>query len=124
MGSTDEREMAIWNRATAPPPPELERPGDRALQAIFFVDGQIMNGGLDSAVEYRSADEILRAADGFAYFGRDDVAALLREALEAGDERIEQLDDRYSELVDRPGLLDRMFRDRLASHPEDFAPVD
>ena len=141
-----DREIAIWNRALTWPPPEFERPGDRALQAILIVDGQIMNGGLESAVEYRSPEEVRRAADGFAYFGQAEVAALLREALaiafpdggepypddrerilgelpEPGHERLEALGDEYHERVDHVKLLDRVLRERLASHPEDFAPI-
>jgi hypothetical protein len=140
-------EDAIWNRACAPPPPELDRPGDRALQAILFVHGQIMNGGLTSALEYRSPDEVETAAAGFAYFGRDDIATVLRDALTTAFpagllrdaeereehmfdlpdetiERLEAVENAYDRLVPGDEVPDQIFQEHFRSHPHDFAPVE
>jgi Domain of unknown function (DUF4375) len=136
----------IWNRACDPFSP-LHEPGDRALQAVLRVHGQVMNGGLASAVEYQSPEEIDSAVAGFGYFGRDDLGQILREAVEAAFpagavadieereghmealddasyERLEQLDDAYNTLVPRDGVLQEMFRERLQASPRDFAPLE
>jgi hypothetical protein len=39
------------------------------------VHGQIMNGGLLSALDYIEYDQIQRGADGFEYFGLSRAAA-------------------------------------------------
>jgi hypothetical protein len=106
-----------------------------------------MNGGLASALEYRSADEIEAAMAGFGYFGRPEIGHVLREALEVvfpagaiGDieerekhmevldeatyERLERLDDAYNALVPRDDVLEDMFRERLRTSPLDFAPPE
>jgi hypothetical protein len=67
----------VWNRAAqwdwdGPP---ATAAGDRALAALLRVDAQIMNGGLESALEYIAPDDVAAAADGFAFFGRNDLAA-------------------------------------------------
>ena len=62
MGLVDEADQ-IWNRACNPFA-LLDEAGDRALRAVLFVHGQVMNGGVGSAVEYRSPDEIEAAIAG------------------------------------------------------------
>jgi hypothetical protein len=106
-----------------------------------------MNGGLASAVEYRSPEELESAIAGFGYFGRDGVGQVLREALEvafpAGPvadvevreehmealdgsswERLEQLEGAYNTLIPRDDVLEEMFRERLQASPRDFAPLE
>lgn len=53
----------VWNRATQWDGPEPTAPGDRALAALLRVDGQIMNGGLESALEYFEPEDIVAAAN-------------------------------------------------------------
>ena len=136
----------IWNRA-CDPFPLLDEAGDRALQAVLFVHGQVMNGGVASAVEYRSPDEIEAAIAGFGYFGRNEIGQVLREALEvafpagavadveereqhmlaldqATWERLEQLERAYNALVPSDQVLEDMFRQRLRESPRDFAHLD
>jgi hypothetical protein len=106
-----------------------------------------MNGGVASAMEYQSPEEIESAMAGFEYFGRDEVGQVLREALEvafpagavadvevreqhmealdeASHERLEQLDGAYNTLVPRDDVLEEMFRERLQASPRDFAPLE
>jgi Domain of unknown function (DUF4375) len=136
----------IWNRACDPFSPLHER-GDRALQAVLHVHGQVMNGGLASAIEYQSPAEIESAIAGFGYFGRDAMGRVLREALEvafpegavadvevreqhmealdeASYERLEQLEGAYNTLVPHDDVLEEMFRERLRTAPRDFAPLE
>jgi hypothetical protein len=138
-------EDAIWNRA-CDPFSHLAGTGDRALQALLLVHGQVMNGGLASSLEYQSADQIQAAISGFEYFGRSDIGAVLRAGMETAfpagvvedpearedhmlaldDEtsnRLERLDDAYNALVPRDEVLVDMFRDRLRTSPRDFAEV-
>ena len=62
----------IWNRATTDAAPN--RPGDQALHAALRVDGQIMNGGLLSALDYIDYEDIERGARGFDYLGMEQQA--------------------------------------------------
>ena len=130
----------IWNRATwTESPPPGARAGDRALHDALEFDGYVMNGGLDHALDVMGHDAE-RAAAGWAYLGRDDVAELLREALrvvadmptdreerqtffidgwsDAQAEAIEAIGDRY----EYGNALEQAFLRRLRMHPEDFAP--
>jgi hypothetical protein len=136
----DEAELTrIWNRATTEATPE--RPGDRALHDALRVHGQIMNGGLLSALDYIDYEDIGRGADGFEYLGMEQEATTLRTALEIAfpdgpvpaDEREDHtlglprpvLDRIEGELEDAYDFEDalyeafvRAYRDR----PADFAP--
>jgi Domain of unknown function (DUF4375) len=135
----------IWNRA-CDPFTSLPEPGDGALQAVLRVHGQVMNGGLASAIEYQSPEEIESAMGGFGYFGRDELGQILREAQEvafpagavadvelreehmealdeASYERLEQLEGAYNARVPRDDVLEEMFRERLRASPRDFAPL-
>jgi hypothetical protein len=134
---------AIWNRATTDR--HLTAPGDRALQAIFVLHGQVRNGGLLSALDYVEPDDYARAVDGFAYFGQDAVADALTRAYaiafpggplpaetreqhtmdlpESVHEEINALDERYAELLPDDATLAAVFEHRLAEHPTDFAPA-
>jgi hypothetical protein len=132
----------IWNRA-CDPFAQLSASGDRALQAALLVHGQVMNGGLLSALEYIDYDQMERGADGFDYFGLSRAAGILRTALRVAfpdgpvpeDEREEYtlslpepvLDQIEGDLdaafdVETRALDDafaRLYRDR----PNDFAPA-
>jgi hypothetical protein len=136
-------EDLIWNRASEPLA-ELQAPGDRALQALLVLHGYVMNGGLYSAMYGLSFEELGAAAEGFDYFGRTDVADILRDATstvfpggaiedperreavvdefqEQDPERLDGLDDDYHRLVPSDEALVQAFRERLRAAPEDFA---
>jgi hypothetical protein len=132
----------IWNRA-CDPFARHTAPGDRALQALLRVHGQVMNGGLVSALEYNAPEEIQEAIGGFRYFDLDVPARSLAMAFEIafdgggiaerGDhldalggevhERLEQLEDEYYAAVPRDAVLEAAFRTRLSEAHEDFAPA-
>lgn len=133
---------AIWNRAasTEPLPPHA-RIGDRALRDVLEIHGYVMNGGLDHALDVMGHDAA-RAAAAWEYFGRPDMAELLRRALRvvpdmpsdrasrqrffidgwkgAQEEAIQDLAAGYEE----DEGLEQAFLRRLSEHPEDFAPID
>jgi Domain of unknown function (DUF4375) len=134
---------AVWNRATTTA--ELTAPGDRALQALLLVHGQIMNGGLLSALDYIEPEAFERAEVGFAYFGLDNVTELLRRAYavafpdgpvetelredytidlpDSVHAELEALDRRYSELIPRDQTLADAFERRFVERSGDFAPI-
>jgi hypothetical protein len=135
----------IWNRA-CDPFAEHSTVGDQALQDVLRVHGQVMNGGLASALEYNAPDEIHRAVAGFRYLRLDDVALTLATAFDVafpasaiadadargdhldalGDdvhERLERLEDSYNAAVPRDAVLEAAFRERLHESPGDFAPL-
>lgn len=115
--------------------------GDVALWHALQVHGVVMNGGLAHGIEVFGCEPVQHAAAGWEYFGRRDVARLLRDALEvvqdmpddpdARDryftdgwteeqaERLEDLGDAYAD----DDALDSAFRQQLRRHPEDFAPT-
>jgi hypothetical protein len=118
----------IWNRACGSS--DASRPGDRALRDAIELDGLIQNGGV--AHGFDSADDWLDGVRGLEHFGLDDLAALLRELHAAlpGEDAAEDVweryaadaDDRYDRLEDSDRLQAAMVA-RLASHPEEFAPI-
>jgi hypothetical protein len=141
----DEADL-IWNQA-CDPSAELERSGDQALQAVLLVHGQIMNSGLYSAMYANTFSELGAAADGFQYFGRSDVAAVLRDALQQvfpdgpvddADQReryVDEFDERapellsglegtYHRLVPDDRVLEKPLRERLSTSPADFTAPD
>jgi hypothetical protein len=69
----------VWNRATTDA--SLTLPGDRALQDALLVHGQIINGGLLSALDSIDYYEIERGAIGLEYLGIASAAAALRSAV-------------------------------------------
>ena len=132
----------IWNRA-CDPFAQLSATGDRALQAALLVHGQVMNGGLLSALDSIDYDQIERGADGFEYFGLGRAADILRTALRVAfpdgpipeDEREEYTLSLPEQMLDQlEGELDAEFDvetqaldDAFARHyrdrPNDFAPA-
>ena len=81
-----------------------------------------MNGGLASALEYRSAEEVEAAIAGFGYFGRDELGQVLRDALEVAFPAgaVADVEER-EQAVPRDDVLEDMFRQRLRESPRDFA---
>ena len=129
----------VWNRATTDAVPMHE--GDRALKSALFVHGQIMNGGLLSALDYIDYHDLRRGGDGLEYLGLRHAAAAVRDAVELAFpdgpvtdqerhtmtlpeealERIEgELEDAYG--VDDEVLYDAFLR-RFQAQREDFAPA-
>jgi hypothetical protein len=126
----DDELTRVWNRATTDEAPE--RPGDQALHHALHVHGQVMNGGLLSALDYIDYEEIERGAAGFEYFGLERAAAILRTALElafpdgpvAADEREDHtLGLPESVLLRIEGELEEAFDPESAALDDAFARV-
>jgi hypothetical protein len=124
----------------------LTAPGDRALQGILLLHGQIRNGGLLSALDYIGPEDFERAIQGFEYFGRSDVAELLanaygvafpdgpiaeevREQYTMGlpdpiVDEIEASNERYFTLFPDDATLAALFERGFAERPGEFAPLE
>jgi Domain of unknown function (DUF4375) len=141
----DEADL-IWNRA-CDPTATLSGSGDRALQAVILVHSLVMNSGLYNAMYSMRFSELASAADGFLFFGRTDVAEVLRDALqqvfpdgpiedderrerhvdefdERAPERLSRLETSYHRLVPDDEVLEAAFRERLSATREEFAALD
>ena len=70
----------VWNRAAPEAGGATPGPGDRALASVLFLHGLVMNGGVHHALECMQPEELRAAADAYAFFGLDDVAAFFRGA--------------------------------------------
>jgi hypothetical protein len=116
----------IWNRACDPDADsDSLRARDRALRDVVALHSLVMNGGLAHALEVLGATSVTRAADGFMYFGRSDVARLLADSASLMDGQIQRLDgleSKYNAVVDDT-TLDEAFRGQLSRCPADFAPI-
>jgi hypothetical protein len=102
----------IWNRA-CDPFARLSTSGDRALQAALLVHGQVMNGGLLSALDYIDYDQIERGADGFEDFG---LSRGRRHSEDRAASRVPRWPDAETQALDYAACL---YRDR----PNDFTPA-
>lgn len=69
----------IWNRAALEGGGDSPGPGDRALASLLLVHELVMNSGAHHAIECVEPAE-LSVADGYAFFGLDEVAAFFRGA--------------------------------------------
>ena len=125
----------IWNRAALgnDPGEGVDLPdGDRALRALLLAYGLIMNSGVFQCVhESLSESELEASIKGYAYFGFDDAVAILRDATVVEDPWVESnevvsinLDARFAAAIPTDAVVADRFETRLATHPEDFAPVD
>ena len=135
----------IWNRA-CDPFREHCTVGDQALRDVLRVHGQVMNGGLASALEYNTPDQIHHAVAGLRYLRLDDVALAVATAFDVafpagaiadadargahldalGDnihERLQRIEDSYHAALPRDAALEAAFRERLHESPGDFAPL-
>lgn len=79
-------------------------------------------------VDRLSPRALTAAVDGFEYFGREDLASIIREAaaldLSINSERdFQQLQQRYDAAAPGDADLEGLFRRQLAEKPHDFAPV-
>jgi hypothetical protein len=113
----------IWNRAAAHLGGSNPAQGDRHLAALLRVHGLIMNGGVQHAAETISPADISAAAEGFLFFGFEDVAMLLREVVESNDLDAELADKAYTEVISSEQVLSERFREVLSSRPHAFAPL-
>jgi hypothetical protein len=122
------REARIWNRSLEPGASNLG-PGDRALGAVLWVDGLVANGGVHHALEIVVSAELDAAADGFAYFGLNDIAELLRRrrsdpVLATWTEETETIaDELYWSMMGDGDAIARQFQRLLRERPKDFAPL-
>ena len=97
-------------------------PAEAAFEAMLQLHNEAMSSGLlHAATEALPGDLVARAAGGFRYFGRDDVAAVIEwvvtewERLRDGDgddaaigELERQADIRYHQAIPNDAVLDRM----------------
>jgi hypothetical protein len=88
-----------------------------------------MNGGVHHAIECVELSELVAAADGFAFFGLDEVAEFFRGA--STDPMLATWDDdtevaanrRYAELIPDDSHLVARFKEVFRERPEQFAPL-
>ena len=120
----------IWNRAALERGGDSPRPGDRALASLLLVHGLVMNGGVHHALECIKPAELLAAANGYAFFGLDDVAAFFRAANHdpvllnwTGDNEV-AANRRYAEMVPDDSFLFDRFHASLLGQVEQFSPID
>jgi len=106
--------------------------------AVIRFHSLIMSAGFSNSLEVDYA-QANRAADGFRFFGADELGQLIDDACGVaappaeGDEPTEltddqelellELDGRYYELVPTDSRLVDIFRRYLAEHPEQFEPL-
>ena len=120
----------VWNRAALELGGHAPLTGDRALASLLLVHGLVMNGGVHHAIESVKAEELAAAADGFAFFGLNDVAAFFRGAdedlvlSEWSDETEVAANLRYESMVPSDSYLDARFQQVLRMRPAEFAPLD
>ena len=120
----------VWNRAATESGGEVPGPGDCALASLLCAHGLIMNGGVHHALECLQPRELAAAIDGYAYFGLDDVAALLRGAAsdpvlrEWTDDTESVANGRYAKFVPDDDHLVNRFRVVFRERVNQFAPVD
>jgi len=120
----------IWNRAALEAGGDSPAAGDRALAALLLLHGLVMNGGVHHALESLEPQDLAAAADGYAYFWFEDVAAFLRGAPDDPvlstwtDDTEVAANDRYEEMVPDDSDLIARFQDAYRDRPEQFAPLD
>ena len=120
----------VWNRAALAAGGDSPGPGDHALASLLLVHGLVMNGGVHHAIECIEPAELLAAAEGYSFFGFDDVAAFLRGAADDPvlstwtDDTEVAADRRYAEMVPDDSHLVARFEDVFHEHGEQFAPLD
>ena len=99
------------------------------MASVLLLHSLIMNGGVHHALECADSQELLAAADGYAFFGFDEVSALLRHApddplLSAWTEESERsANRRYEELVRGDSNIVDRFREVYGRRSEQFAPL-
>ena len=108
------------------PQPELLDALPEALEAVYAVASYVCeatNDGLHSFVSHSYEPSAKRALKGLLWFGAQDHAALLREAIEneTSDDRVfTDLDNRYRKLPDVLEIMENTIRrnpERFCSTP-------
>jgi len=120
----------VWNRAALKSGGASPGPGDRALAALLMVPGLVMNGGVHHALESAQTTELRAAAEGYAFFGFDDVATFFRGAAQDAvlsiwtDDTEIAANFRYAQMIPDDSRLAARFVDVFRERPDQFAPVD
>ena len=112
----------IWNRACLGDADNL-RIGDRALAAMLYIHGYVMNGGVEHVVECASVTQLAAGIEGYRYFGLDNLASLITKAQGTDEILGETIDAEYFRLG-CDSILERHFKKVYADHPADFEPLD
>ncbi len=119
----------VWNRAALESGGLTPHSGDTALAALLRAHGIAMNGGVHHVIDVLTAVELAAAADGFSYFGLQDVAAFLNGAAtdpvlsQWTDETEHVANERYAELVPSDSFLTERFERVFYERPNEFAPI-
>lgn len=117
----------VWNRACegggADP-----GPGDRALTALLYAHGMIMNGGVFHVFETLETAELDAAKAGYRYFGLAGVAELIDRAgaIPDGEKGPQEdlVDGEYLTAIGgSDAALGKHFEAHFAKHPEAYRPV-
>ncbi|MGO8848066.1 MAG: hypothetical protein ACLQBD_14930 [Syntrophobacteraceae bacterium] len=120
----------VWNRAALESGGNSPGPGDLALASLLFVHGIVVNGGVHHALECIEPAELFAAADGYSFFGFDDVAAFFRGAADDPvlsvwtDDTEVAANRRYAEMVPDDSRLGARFEDVFRERGDQFAPLD
>ena len=120
----------VWNRAALEAGGDSPGPGDRALASLLLVHGYVMNGGVHHAIECVEPTELEAAADGYAFFGMNEVAeffhgATLDPVLSKWTSDTEIVANRrYAEMIPDDSHLVARFEAVFREHAEKFAPID
>jgi hypothetical protein len=117
-------EGRVWNRAALDSGGTNPREGDRALAALLYAHGMVMNGGVGHSLEVLSAEEMREAIAGFRFFSMPEVADFLQGCLEQDPADIpDDADDQYAELVPDDDAIDVRFRAVFSSARHVFSPA-
>jgi hypothetical protein len=120
----------IWNRAALEAGGKSPGRGDRSLASLLRLHGLIMNGGVHHALECLEPEERAAAADGYAFFGFDDVAAFIRGAPDDSvlstwtDDNEFTANRRYAAMVPDDSRLMARFQEVFRGSREIFATLD
>lgn len=120
----------VWNRAALEAGGNSPGPGDRALASLLLLHGLVMNGGVHHALECLESDELLAAADGYAFFGFNDCATFFREAASDPllctwtDDTEVAANRRYFQLIPNDSHLVARFKEIFCERGDQFAPVE
>jgi len=120
----------IWNRAALERGGDAPRAGDQALAALLVVHGLVMNGGVHHAIECVAATELAAAADGYAFFGLNEVATFFRRAAEdpvlskwTNDTEV-KANLRYENMIPSDSYLRARFKEVLHARADEFSPIN
>jgi hypothetical protein len=122
----------IWNRAAMNGGGPVPRQGDISLTTLLKFHSLAMSSGVFSALENLSWGEIQQAAEGFDWFGLDNVASFLNSALsrmelattDVDSANLELLfDNEYHQLIPQDQTIVSAYEALLRADPAEFAPM-